>query len=130
MVTSASVVPCIPGCLVMSPSKLVIRVPYSGGFLATMAPPDGFSSRLLLIYDVCTLAAPILHLLRTASFGMLTPLSVQLSKMQPEPNLENGAFLLSLKLQFTKMQPSPKLMKLVMVAFSKMVPLGKLPPGP
>lgn len=76
------------------------------------------------------LAAPILHLLRTASFGMFTPLSVQLSKTQPLPNLENGAFLLSLKLQFTKMQPSPNLMKLVNVAFSKMVPLGKLPPGP
>lgn len=122
--------PCIPGFRVMSPSQLVMRVPCVSGCLATMAPPDGFSSRLLLMKLVCTEAVPILHLLSTAVLGMVTPLRLQLSNTQPSPNVENGAFLLSLKLQLTKMQPSPNLMKLVRVAFSKMVPFGKLPPGP
>lgn len=93
VVTVAEDGPWIPGWRVMSPSQLVMRVPCVSGCLATMAPPAGFSSRLLLMKLVCTLAVPILHLLRTADLGMVTPLRLQLSNTQPSPNVENGAFL-------------------------------------
>lgn len=49
VVTVAEDGPWIPGCRVMSPSQFVMRVPCVSGCLATMAPPAGFSSRLLLI---------------------------------------------------------------------------------